>query len=446
MKEHTKRIGVAPEMLGQRPALPHNQYSFDQEALSFGDVSVRFSTTGTKKHGLRTSTSDGEIGRRLRRFGLATAKFQLPKPSTLAKRWGVSRQAVDGACKAVAIQAHKSAYGDDPTLGTMSVAPLARLINEPNPSPALFVEALSLSGTDAFDKLVSAISDESLRNLLVDYSNDVVSWRFRHGIMDFVGINSDEPWRRRHSQKRYRWLAEALESNAQRVNSYLEATKQEAKYAKETANAKRGVRPRLESGEDGWYPLYVSKPELAIPHTGKLGRRTVYTNEGKYPRNIGRLVTDPERRIFTRKTRSLGAVVVMDCSGSMALSDDDLELLMKSSAGATVLCYSTGNEASPDEPNAWIVARKGRKVRRLPEFPGGNGCDGPALRYGAMLRSNSSQPVIWVSDGHVTGLEDRHRDELRKECNQIVKHYGMHHVRTVGSAVALMKKLQGGSK
>jgi hypothetical protein len=156
------------------------------------------------------------------------------------------------------------------------------------------------------------------------------------------------------------------------------------------------------------------------------------------------MITDPERRIFTRKTRSLGAVVVIDCSGSMSLSDRDLAEMMKASAGATVLCYSTGNEATAEQPNAWVVARKGRQVRRLPDFPGGNGCDAPALAYGVHLRSSSSQPVIWISDGKVTGLGDVSTPELRKQCNRLIQRHGIIHVRNVRQAINKMKQLQGG--
>lgn len=62
-------------------------------------------------------------------------------------------------------------------------------------------------------------------------------------------------------------------------------------------------------------------PSIRLSYrTGKLGRREIATNEGKYPKAFYRLVTDPYRRIFKRKTRSLGGVVVFDCSGSMGLT------------------------------------------------------------------------------------------------------------------------------
>jgi hypothetical protein len=224
----------------------------------------------------------------------------------------------------------------------------------------------------------------------------------------------------------------------------------EGKYSEEA----KKQQERRENGEagggkavigesKGWYPLFVSKPDLVRSHTGKLGRRNVYTGTGRSVKNVSRLYSDPEQRIFTRKTRALGAVVVFDCSGSMSLSEKDLLDMMDASAGATVLCYSTGSVANENNPNAWVVARKGRQVRSLPDFPGGNGCDGPALRYGLQLRSSSKQPVIWVSDEGVTGMNDYNDDDLLQECRALVRKYGIKQAGDVRQAIKLMKQLQG---
>jgi hypothetical protein len=194
---------------------------------------------------------------------------------------------------------------------------------------------------------------------------------------------------------------------------------------------------------DGWEALYVCKPDLVRNHTGKLGRRNVYTGTGRSVKNVSRLYSDPEQRIFTRKTRALGAVVVFDCSGSMSLDDDDLQSMMDASAGATVLCYSTGETPDEDHPNAWIVARKGRQVRTLPRMSRGNGCDGPALRYGLQLRNSSKQPVIWVSDEGVTGKGDANDEDLLRECRGLVRKYGIKQARNVDQAIKIMKQLQG---
>jgi hypothetical protein len=156
------------------------------------------------------------------------------------------------------------------------------------------------------------------------------------------------------------------------------------------------------------------------------------------------MVTDPERRIFTRKTRALGAVIVVDCSGSMAWNDADLAEVIDLTAGATVLCYSTGYTADHDNPNAWIVAKNNARVRHLPEFPGGNGCDGPALAYAVrVLRQGSAHPVVWVSDQRVTGKGDTYSPTLRRETDALVRRYGIHVVENTRQAKRLLAQLQG---
>jgi len=433
---------VAPEVLGDRPSLSHNRYRHAGEALSLTEVSV---SHGTRVHGVIAPSGDGVTSRRLRRFALALSRVMFPEIKKHAKRWGVSTRTLEVASHIVATRLYQKAYADDPTEGTTSVATLARLLNEPKPNSAVFLEAFRYIDTQAYEQLKSVVSPEV--NAHLTDMGDAVSRLMSYYYSGCLDINSSRDYRRRTSKKYWHYLADALEQSAERAADAIGKTHEQERQAKMTkARTEYGKgKPAIAEGE-GWYPLVVSKPPLDIPHTGKLGRRNIYTNEGKYPRNIGRLMTDPERRIFTRKTRSLGAVVVIDCSGSMGLSDDDLRALMKSSAGATVLCYSTGEYPNADHPNAWVVARKGRQVRSLPEFPGGNGCDAPALKYGLTLRSSSTQPVIWVSDGQVTGIGDRSSVNLKEQCRAIVRRNGIRRARNVREAVQLMTKLQGGKQ
>jgi hypothetical protein len=357
----------------------------------------------------------------------------------------VSIHSTQVASQVVATSLYKEAYGDDPTNGTVSVATLARLLNEPTPNGAVFLEATRYVGTQAYEQLKSAVPP-SVREYLQS-TEEAVTRTVDYYQSHLLDINSKSDWRRRNAKKHWRWLTELIDARAEQVAEALRSQAKEAKQTKAQRHLSEQIskgKPAIDDTNDGWYPLFVSKPPLDIPHTGKLGRRIMYTNEGKYPRNIGRLMTDPERRIFTRKTRSLGAVVVIDCSGSMSLTEDDLKALMKSSSGATVLCYSTGNYPDESNPNAWVVARRGRQIRRLPEFPGGNGCDAPALKYGVSLRSSSVQPVIWVSDQQVTGLGDRSNENLRQQCRNLVRKHGIITARNVKQAIREMTKLQGG--
>jgi len=439
----TKHNTVAPEALGQRPELDHNRYESGGTPLDFDGVSVSFGTP-KKPHSYQAPTGDGLTSRRLRRFALTLSRFQLPNSKQLAKRWKVKPSSVKYAEQIFAINAYKEAFNDDPTIGTMSTDVLATMLSEPRPNSELFGKAISYSNTEAFDNLVLEIGNEEVRDLLVSFNNHLKgiygtgSWRWRQ-VKD---INSPTDFRRRRARSSYRDLAREIDRLSMLGEKHIQDQEKKEKQPGESYEYGKGKE--YTDGSDRWYPLYVSKPELPLTHTGKLGRKVMYTDTGRAIKNIGRLFSDPEERIFTRKTRALGAVVVIDCSGSMSLCESDIDEMIKVSAGATVLCYSSDSRPSHDNPNAYVVARKGRRIRKLPYFHGGNGCDAPALMYGIkVLRESSRQPVIWISDEMVTGLNDSGGLSLREETNRIKQRYGVIVCPNAYSAIKTLKKLQG---
>lgn len=434
---------VAPEAMGKRPELDHNRYESGGTPLDFDGVSVSFGTP-TKPHSYQAPTGDGETSRRLRRFALTLSRFQLPNSKQLAKRWRVKPSSVKYAEQIFAITAYKQAFDDDPTIGTMSVDVLAQMLDEPSPNSELFGKALSYANTEAFDNLLFKIENSEVRDLLVNFNNHIRgcygmnSWRWKQT----TEINSSDALRRRRARSSYKDLAREIDKLSLMGEKHIKAqekAEQEVGESYEYGNGKEYT-----DGSNRWYPLYVSKPELPLAHTGKLGRRVMYTDTGRAIKNIGRLFSDPEERIFTRKTRALGAVVVIDCSGSMSLSEKDIDDMISVSAGATVLCYSSDSRPSHDNPNAYIVARKGRRVRKLPYFHGGNGVDAPALMYGIkVLRESSRQPVIWISDEMVTGRGDSGGVSHREETNKIKQRYGVIVCSNADIAIRKLKQLQG---
>ena len=439
VRHHT----VAPEAMGQRPELDHNRYESGGTPLDFDGVSVSFGTP-TKSHSYQAPTGDGETSRRLRRFALTLSRFQLPNSKQLAKRWKVRPSSVKYAEQIFAINAYKQAFNDDPTIGTMSTEVLATMLSEPSPNRELIAKAISYSGTEAFDNLLLEVENPEVREILTNYGSHINSsykqgsWAWR----EVTDINSEHNLRRRRARACYRDLARLIDRLSRLGEKHIqdhEKAEQKVGESYQYGNGKEYT-----DGSDRWYPLYVSKPELSLAHTGKLGRRVMYTDTGRAIKNIGRLFSDPEERIFTRKTRALGAVVVIDCSGSMSLSESDIDEMITVSAGATVLCYSSNSMPSQDDPNAYVVARKGRRVRKLPYFHGGNGVDAPALMYGIkVLRESSRQPVIWISDEMVTGKGDNGGLTLRQETDKIKQRYGVIVCPNAGVAIRKLKQLQG---
>ncbi len=205
-----------------------------------------------------------------------------------------------------------------------------------------------------------------------------------------------------------------------------------------TLDRHKGPLPR-------WEELRVGTPALSIHAPGSIGKKRIPADTGRHPRRIHRLLTDPKRRIFDRTVRGRGGVVVIDCSGSMSLSCEEIKEILVHAPGATVLGYSDlGDEGT----NAWILAHKGKMVSiaAMPDMGSGNGVDLPAVEWGVKARQRPNSPVIWITDGGVCGKDSGFADLLAVQCvNYCLKHnvyVGEH----VGEAVEMLKKVARGEK
>ena len=188
-----------------------------------------------------------------------------------------------------------------------------------------------------------------------------------------------------------------------------------------------------------WEELKVSKPMLTKSVMGAIGRKRVASPTGRNPRRMSRLLTDPERRIFDKTVRGAGGVVLVDTSGSMSLSREEVEQVVLHAPSALVAQYSGGRSS---RPNLYVIADKGRMLTELPRPNGGNGCDYPALEWAIKQRQNKKAPVIWVSDGQVTGKGDSWSYELAMECIKLLKKESVYVVPTPEEAIELLKKIQ----
>jgi hypothetical protein len=195
--------------------------------------------------------------------------------------------------------------------------------------------------------------------------------------------------------------------------------------------------------EDAWEKLKVSTPMLTRGVMGAISKKRKATHTGKNPRRISRLYSDPERRIFDRVSRGEGGVVLIDTSGSMSLYDHQVREIVVNAPNAIVAQYSGGDRT---KPNLYVIAKKGKMVDRLPEPNMGNGMDGPALEWAISQRKNLKEPIIWVSDGSVTGKRDEHNEALTMSCISICKKNGIFVVPDVDTAIEMLRDLQKGKK
>jgi hypothetical protein len=317
------------------------------------------------------------------------------------------------------------------------------VLSEGNPPKPALLSAISHGGTQAFYDLMRNVADKPLAAELMEFENQVLSYMYDYDLVfRLTMINSKSKVQQKRALKDWSWFVQAIDSMTNKQVNEQKGRRQK----KSEAESPHKAYPKDSDLLGDWERLVVSKPELSINHTGKLGRRTIACDSGREIRYLNRMVSDPDKRVFSRKTRALGGVVVIDASGSMHLSEDDLDRLLKASAGATVLMYSGGYN-NINKPNVWVIARKGRMVRNLPHVPGDNAVDGPALVYASSLRDRGSQPLIWVSDGFVTGVNTGHTNRnLLKDIENITRKHRVIRVDNVEDAEKLMKRLQGGSR
>lgn len=200
----------------------------------------------------------------------------------------------------------------------------------------------------------------------------------------------------------------------------------------------------LPVGDEAFAPLIIRKLPMPERVAGRLGRRRVATDIGTNPRRIHRHLTDPERRIFDRRVRGLGAVILIDQSGSMHLSTDDLWDMIKSAPGATIIGYSH-QPSSSGVPNTWVLAEGGHVVSEVPVGNGGNGVDGPALTF-ALAKRKKNEPFIWVCDGQVTSYSDGITKSGEVFCRNLVKKHNIHMVSTVKESVDAIKLVADGHR
>jgi hypothetical protein len=198
------------------------------------------------------------------------------------------------------------------------------------------------------------------------------------------------------------------------------------------ARPRRGGRP---AATGAFAPLLFDET-VALDRRvrGGVRPRRVPAASGRRVVRAARLVTDPARRAFERPARGGGGVVVVDQSGSMSLSADELASLVARAPGALVIGYSHA-PGSTGIPNAWILSDRERTASSVRAGNVGNGVDGPALRF-ALSKRRHHEPVLWICDGQVTDSGDHADATLAAECARLVVANRIQMVPSVADAIA----------
>ena len=129
----------------------------------------------------------------------------------------------------------------------------------------------------------------------------------------------------------------------------------------------------------------------------------------------------------------------------MRVDSSDILKLLNAAPGATVALYAH-REGSKDVPNFWVLAKDGKMVDKLPKpHGGGNGVDGPALRWAIKAKRFANEPLLWVCDGCVTdGEHDSTYAHLTAEARALaIKAKAVMH-RQIEHAVTYLKQVAQG--
>ncbi len=459
----TKRF--APDSLEQRKGAKHSRFvTTGSVPTSLDGVQIHLSST-EREHMFSAPNEEGPEFRRLRRFGLLLSRYGLVDKNRFVKRRDRSHEIVTVAERLVATYAYRKVFGGDPTIGVANVQPLVSMLNTPTPSHSVIVAALAYAGTQAGRDIVAGIKDEELRAHVENSMENV--WRSADWYSETImrKVNKEGKGNARHANTCYDHICSSIDGISTSIearykhqrgikeqqesqqgvkgNGSLKRRTEQQMYGKRVARNGKPFLRQIVPSLDGWAHALLDKMPLTLPHTGRKGRKLIPMPYGKSIRFIVREDTDPEQRVFARKTRSKGGVVIVDCSGSMSFTSEHLDTIMAATAGATVLCYSSGNE--PEGANIWLVARGGRRTSILPNFPGNNGVDGPALELGVSMRRHN-EPVVWVSDTAVTGRGDVASGFLRDWCLDFCAKHEITIVRHAEQAATTLRKIQLGQR
>ena len=228
---------------------------------------------------------------------------------------------------------------------------------------------------------------------------------------------------------------------AQVVSQFLSPYDSEGNSISEVDSSEGGVEVPVGYEIGKFAPLVFDKTVLLNRQVkGHLHRRKRSANTGKRVLYPSRVMSDPQKRVFGTKVKANGGVVVFDISGSMSLTDEDIETILEHAPSAIVMAYS--HKKNTSRPNAWILANRGKRcdhVSKLDIGNIGNGVDGPALQWASKV-ARRGERIIWVCDGQITDAQDKAgTNEMHEQCFQVIDKFNIVQARNVNEAVKILK-------
>ena len=157
-------------------------------------------------------------------------------------------------------------------------------------------------------------------------------------------------------------------------------------------------RPVPNAGKGPWADMRFQEPPRPLKFPAKMKGRNKRkaAPRGRRLHRIARLHTDGYVFADRPKTKGGGAILI-DTSGSMSLTPNDVLMLCAAYPGGVIASYSTYDH----QGYLRIIAKNGKRVpdNQVCTPGAGNGCDGPALDWLA----TQPGPRFWISDAGVEG-------------------------------------------
>lgn len=434
----------------QGTAYPEFLSREDLEAEQWNVQPSMYPKTDIANHTMRIPTGTDKHSRAVRARELMRAKVspvELVIPDEYSEMKGISPQVLD-ACEEVRINALNRHVGNNPDdIDRRELPAIVERAVQANDVNTLTELIVRTHGTKTSNNLARAVRVASkkfgkpgaaqfakeLRKVIrsYDYSYKDAYYKGHVADTDTTDYMVDGKLQRLPSGYRYTLALAHGIHRFLRSNPVLTGSK---------PTPGEGSIPEAEDVPSSFAPLILDKLHLTERVAGRMGRKRSATNIGINPRRIHRYLVDPDKRIFDKRIKGIGGVVLIDQSGSMSLSEEDVWDIIKASPGCIIIGYSDGGGA---EPNCWVLAENGKVVSKVRPGNGGNGVDGPALLF-ALTKRKKGEPLIWVCDGHVTGRGDHATPALAKWCAKVVANHKVHMVPDVPSAVSALKQVRDG--
>jgi hypothetical protein len=173
----------------------------------------------------------------------------------------------------------------------------------------------------------------------------------------------------------------------------------------------------------------IETPKLRQPHKGKsrTGRKQVSADTGSVPRRLNRYAVDGA--VFSRTIKRGFGTILVDCSGSMNFSMEDVDEIVNALPNSIIAVYSGRSSTG----TLVVVAKEGKRIEEIPEFHGGNVVDWQSLNWLKKQRG----PRYWICDGIVTGQSDGVLGIAY--CHKIARLCKLNGIKRFGSLEELLK-------